>query len=415
MKKTLLILCSAFVFLFATAFTANANQTGDVDGNGIIQAADARLVLRQAVGLADLQEDEKLAADVDANDSIQAADARQILRVSVGLDQFTGDFTISFIDVGQADSIFIACDDETMLIDGGNVADGPAVCSFLYSQGVETLDYVVCTHAHEDHVGGLTDVLESFTVTDAVFAPSLTNDTLCYRNFTAACRAQNQTPVAPRVGSAFELGESTVTVLGPALQNNTDLNNSSIVLLIQYGDTSFLLTGDAEAEAEKAVTQLGADLSATLFKAGHHGSYTSNSYDLLQEVMPEFAVISCGTDNEYGHPHEEVLSRFGAIGITVYRTDLQGTVSAVSNGKTLSFTTVKNEFPSVPSPDPDIPSEPEPEPEPEPASEYIGNINSHIFHVPTCSSLPAEKNRIYFTSRATAVQNGYTPCSRCKP
>ncbi len=403
MKKYLYILICIFTLLPFCFLTASANQTGDIDGNGSIQASDARLVLRQAVGLANLQDGALLAADADADGKILAADARLILRVSVGLDVFSGDFTVSFIDVGQADSILIECGEYTMLIDGGNVADGPTVCSFLAEKEIETIDYVVGTHAHEDHIGGLTDVLEQHTVTEAVFAPELTANTACYRNFILACNAQNKSPVSPSVGSTFSLGESTVTVLGPALQNNTDINNSSIALLLTYGNTSFLLTGDAEAEAEKAIINTGYDLSATLFKAGHHGSNTSNSYVFLREVMPEFAVISCGEDNDYGHPHEETLSRFNDAGTTVFRTDTQGTITVVSNGKTLSFSANKDAQPIIPTPKPDT------------GTEYIGNINSKIFHLPTCSSLPAEKNRIYFANRDTAVSEGYTPCSRCKP
>lgn len=412
MKKFCLLICCIVALFSLSAVTASANQTGDLDGNNAIEAADARLALRLSVGLETLSDDARLAADVDADGKVLSADARKILRVSVGLDVFTGDFTITFIDVGQADSILIACGEDTMLIDGGNVDDGPAVCDFLEARGIQSLDYVICTHAHEDHVGGLTDVLESFTVTEAVFAPALTAATLCYRNFRTACSEQDIEPYCPSVSSSFTLGSSTVTVLGPALLNNTDVNNSSIAVRICYKDTAFVLTGDAEAEAEQAILATGNDVSATLFKAGHHGSSTSNSSAFLKEVMPAFAVISCGEGNSYGHPHTEVLHRFSDFGCTVFRTDTQGNITVVSNGQTLAFTTEKDLLPE-PTPDPD--PEPTPDPDPEPTGSYIGNINSRIFHLPTCSSLPIEKNRVYFSTVTAAEQAGYTPCSRCKP
>lgn len=403
MKKYLFLLVCFFIIALSWP-DAQAAQIGDTDGNGILTSADARLSLRHAVGLESLEPDAQIAADANNDGKILTDDARTILRACVGLERFTGAFSVDFIDVGQAKSILVQSGGQTMLLDGGNVADGETICTYLTSKGITSLDYVVCTHAHEDHVGGLADVLENFTVTKTVFAPSLTADTNCYEDFIDACLEQGKSPVHPTLASTMSFGDAAVQFFGPAIPDTTDLNDSSIVMKITYEDTAFLFTGDAETASEYAMIEEGFDLSANLLDVGHHGSSTSSSYVFLREVMPEFAVISCGTDNDYGHPHEEVTSRLSDAQVTVYRTDLQGTVQVISNGKALAFYTDNDFKPDIPQPAPDT-SE----------TEYIGNLNSKKFHLPTCGSLPAEHNRIYFASREAAIADGYSPCDSCKP
>ena len=427
MKKQLLMILCAILFL-SFAATASAVQIGDVNLNNEITTADARLALRQSVGLESFDGDAFSAADTNADGLVTTSDARMILRVSVGLQRFEGDFSVDFIDVGQAKSILVQCGNESMLIDAGNVADGDAVSNFLKAKGLNSLTYAVCTHAHEDHVGGFADVLDGFTVTKTVFAPEATADTACYRNFLSECEEQGKTPVVPALGSTFSLGESTVQVYGPVLTDAEDLNDTSIVLKITYRDTAFLFTGDAETPSEHAMIDNGYDLSADVLDVGHHGSSSSTSYVFLREVMPEFAVISCGADNEYGHPNEDVLSRLHDADVNTYRTDLQGNIAVISNGKALAFYTDKNEPVTPPADDPITPPEEKPTDPPtetptappanEPdigTGEYVGNINTKKFHLPTCSSLPKEENRIYFATRDTAIANEYTPCNRCKP
>jgi competence protein ComEC len=312
----------------------------------------------------------------------------------------TSGLTVHFIDVGQADAALVECGGQAMLIDGGNAADSSLVVSYLKGQGVEYLDYVVCSHAHEDHVGGLSGPLNACTV-GAVLAPVTQYDSKVFSDFVKYTQQQGLTVTVPRAGDTFSLGDARVTVLGPVAEYE-QTNNTSLVLRLDYGQTSFLFTGDMEREAEEGLVASGSDLSATVLKVGHHGSNTSSSYVFLRAVLPAYAVISVGADNSYGHPHQEVLSRLYDAQTTVYRTDQQGTVVAVSDGAQVTFTTEK----AVP---------PTPGRGQEEETVYIGNLRSHVFHRDTCASLPAEKNQVLFESRDQAVEEGYTPCGQCQP
>lgn len=313
--------------------------------------------------------------------------------------------TVHFIDVGQADCALLQCDGRNMLIDGGNAEDSSLVVSYLQGQGVEYLDYVVCTHAHEDHVGGLSGPLNTCTV-GQVFAPVTQYDSKAFSNFVKYTQQQGLEITVPKADSSFALGEAQVTVLGPRKEYE-DTNNTSIVLRVEYGETSFLFTGDMESSAEADLLEAGCNLDATVLKVGHHGSSTSSSYVFLREVMPQYAVISVGKDNSYGHPHEEVMSRLYDARITVYRTDEQGTVVAFSDGETVRFTTEKDAAPTV--------GRDEAEAQEAEEQGYIGNLNSHVFHRESCTGLPAEHNQVHFDSRDAAVAAGYTPCGRCDP
>lgn len=314
------------------------------------------------------------------------------------------DFSILFLDVGQADSMLITCGDAHMLVDGGNVADSSLVASVLQARDIDYLDYVVCTHAHEDHVGGLPGALHVAEV-GTVLAPVTEADNEPFTDFAEAAAAQGVSITVPQPDETYALGDATVQVLGPR-EEYDDPNDTSLVLLVTYGETRFLLTGDMESGAEKDLLEAGCDVQADLLKVGHHGSSTSTSYRFLDAVLPQYAVIQVGADNDYGHPSDEVLSRLRDADVTVYRTDLQGDILAVSDGKTVTVTTARNEA---------IQTNPT-EKTPETADyAYIGNANSKKFHRLTCATLPQEQNRVYFTDRASAVAAGYDPCGNCNP
>ena len=333
-------------------------------------------------------------ADVVPNPSSAAA----------AVDTVEAPFEMHFIDVGQALSVLVECDGQYMLYDGGNVDDGSLVVSYLQSQGVEQLEYVFCSHAHEDHVGGLAAALAYFPAYH-VYSPVTEASTKCFKDFVKYTQQQGLQVEVPAVGTTWPLGSAAVTMLGPVAQYS-DTNDTSIVLRIDYGSTSFLLTGDMEKTAETDLVNSGVNLRADVLQVGHHGSSTSTGYLFLNSVLPEMAVISCGVNNKYGHPHEETLSILRDAGVDVYRTDLQGTITIGSDGQ--NYTVGTEHFAEDAQLNPTDPA----------ASStaqqaYIGNVNSKKFHLPSCSNLPAEKNQILFSSYDEAVEAGYTPCSSC--
>ena len=329
-----------------------------------------------------------------------------------------GSFFVHFIDVGQADAALVQCDGKAMLIDGGNAADSDLVYTYLKKQQIEYLDYVVCSHAHEDHVGGLSGALATLRA-GRVFAPEAEADSKAYLNFKRKVEGQGLAIEHPQAGSSFQLGSSTVRFLGPITQDADELNNTSIVMKITYGATSFLFTGDAEREEEQEILNAGYDLSATVLKVGHHGAENSTTYPFLREIMPQYGVISVGAKNPYNHPSAEALSRLRDAGVKVYRTDLQGDVIAASDGTYLTFTAAKNADAAAASDT--VPAQVQQSPPPQSAASdyqiqnYIGSRSTRKFHLPSCRSLPDEKNRVLFSEREQALRQGFTPCGSCNP
>lgn len=253
-----------------------------------------------------------------------------------------GELKVHFIDVGQADCILLECDEMFALVDGGNAADGMLVVDYLEEQNVQELSLVVGTHPHEDHIGGLAHVMRHFPVKNIWFsARPYTNSIV--RSFLNAAQMQRQEVVEAGPGFVFNLGRAVITVLGPVRTDYEDVNDISLVLMVQFGDTRFLLTGDMEQIAEKDLVESGVNLKADVLKVGHHGSYSSTSYRFLREVMPQYGVISCGLNNEYGHPHETPLSRLEQAEVTIYRTDLMGHIVATSDGKNITMTYANEE------------------------------------------------------------------------
>ena len=204
--------------------------------------------------------------------------------------------SVHYIDVGQADCALLECGGQYMIIDGGNVDDSDLVVTYLQDQGVEQLHTVVCTHAHEDHVGGLAAVLAVYP-TEQILSPTRTYSSACFDDFLYYADQQDIAITIPDPGDSFYLGNAEVTVLGP-VKSYADPNNTSIVVKVKFGDTSFLFTGDMEKDAETDMLDYGMDVSADVLKVGHHGSSTSTGYRFLYEVDPEYAVISVGTDNK---------------------------------------------------------------------------------------------------------------------
>lgn len=243
---------------------------------------------------------------------------------------------IHYLDVGQGDSTLILCDGHAMLIDAGDNDKGTAVQSYLESQGVTTLDYVIGTHPDADHIGGLDVILYKFDCR-MVMMPDFEKDTRTYDDVVQTMRQKRYKNTLPEVGTVYELGSAVFTIVAPNGEYGDNANDYSVGILLQHGENRFLFTGDAEEASETDMLENGLDLEADVFKASHHGSRTANTEEFLQTVDPDYVVISCGQGNSYGHPHAEVINRLRAMGISVFRTDEQGTVVVYSDGAGITF------------------------------------------------------------------------------
>lgn len=246
---------------------------------------------------------------------------------------------VHYIDVGQGDCELVECDGRFMLIDAGENGHENDVINYLTRLGVEKLDYVVASHQHSDHIGGLAEVLAEFDA-DNIIMPRLTkaqtptNST--YKAFLKAVQASGAKVIEAKVGAQYNLGTSTFEILGPVTNDAEDINNMSAVMRLDYGENSFLFTGDAETEEELEILDNGAYLDCDVLKAGHHGSSTSSHNKFLAAVTPEICVISCGADNDYGHPHDKAVKRIKKQTDRIYRTDICGDIVIESDGANLS-------------------------------------------------------------------------------
>lgn len=248
-----------------------------------------------------------------------------------------GELQVYYIDVGQADSILIINKEDAMLIDAGNNEDGEDVVNFIKDKGITKLDYVVGTHPHEDHIGGLDDVINSNIEIENVLMPKIETTTKTFEDVVNAISNKGLTVKAPNKGDTFTLGDSNLEVMTDSILDEDNLNLSSITLRLQYGNNSFLFMGDSEKENEKTITWPKTDV----LKVGHHGSDTSSSEEFLNEVKPSISIIMAGKDNSYGLPKEEIVERLENVGSKVYRTDENGTIEVTSDGNNINVTTKK--------------------------------------------------------------------------
>lgn len=354
---------------------------------------------------------------------------------------------VHYIDVGQGSATLLKSGRHAMLIDTGDSDQGTKIQLYLTKQGVENLDYLVLTHPDADHIGGAPVIITKFGI-GQLFLSNYEKDNKTTQKVRDAMQYKGLTASDCQVGDTYTLGNASFTILAP-VKEYADSNNASIVIMVQNGNNRFLFTGDCEAEAEADLIASGADLSADVYLAGHHGSDTASSQAFMDAVSPTYAVISCGEGNSYGHPHAEVLNRFRSMGIQVFRTDEQGSVVAESDGTGITWNCAPsetwqagertknaqtgaeiqpaNETDAAAAQDmptagqSDAVTLPAQEQRPvvvdeTPAGNYIGNRNNGKLHKSSCSYLPDPQNQVPFTTREEAVEAGYDdPCKRCNP
>ncbi len=367
-------------------------------------------------------------------------------------------FSIQYIDVGQGDSALVECDGHYMLIDGGVPKESSKIYSILKKNNIQELDYIVASHAHADHIGGLSAALNYASV-GTVLCPTDTNDTEAFESFKKYAEENSTGITIPKENDQYTLGSATIDILAV---NYGEEDDSSIVMLITYGKNTFLFTGDMDSTEEEYLCDKYQDeFNVDVLKVAHHGSNTSSSYRIIRMLMPKFAMISVGKDNTYGHPNEEVLSRFKDAETEIYRTDLNGTITVTSDGENITVSTEKEATAEekmapgstptpVPTATPTATPTPAPTPTPSPTSNssakeaaaiavgtavnaattteapmqevtkysYAVNTNTKKFHWPNCSSakkIKASNRWDYEGTRDELIGMGYEPCKRCNP
>lgn len=248
------------------------------------------------------------------------------------------DMTVHFLDVGQGLSILAQSDDQTLIYDGGDSDKSSFVVAYLKEQGVTDIDYLISSHYDSDHVNGLIGCLNAFDV-ENVICSDYVHDSDTYQSFISTAQSKGLELQHPAVGTAFTFGTGSFEILAPSEIDQNDSNNNSVAIKLTNGNNSFIFTGDAESSSESAMCASGINLDCDVLIPGHHGSATATSWEFLESTVPEYAVISCGVDNQYGHPDKDTMDKLQSMDIQVFRTDKQGTITVTSDGTDLTWST----------------------------------------------------------------------------
>lgn len=239
---------------------------------------------------------------------------------------------ISYIDVGQGDSILVQVNNKNLLIDAGPSENTDKLVSFLTKQKIQRLDYVIATHPHEDHIGGMPAVIKKYHIVN-FYAPKVITNTTFFENMILALKNKNIKIYQAKPEMTLDLGKDVdCNIIAPNSSNYEDLNNYSVVVKLSYKNCKFLFMGDAQSLSEEEMLDNNIDVSCDVLKIGHHGSKTSSSEQFLDRAKPRIAIISCGKNNDYGHPHKKTLKELKKRNIQIYRTDLDGNIILLSDG-----------------------------------------------------------------------------------
>ncbi|MCH5190792.1 MAG: MBL fold metallo-hydrolase [Oscillospiraceae bacterium] len=272
----------------------------------------------------------ELLNDTGAVDSVKTSDS---------------EFTVYYLDAGQSDCSIIICNDQVMMIDAGTYDQVENIREALLSLNISTIDYMIITHQHDDHMGGAAAIIQNYDVKNIIM-PRLSEvnmvTTYAYEELLTSISDRSVNAIAAEPGYHFNVGTADVDIFSPSEQDK-NINNMSVVLKVVFGNTSFLFQGDAEKKIENALLKTDYDFTADVIKVGHHGSKTSSTAKYIQAVDPKAAIISCGADNSYGHPHSETLETLENADVDIYITSLIGDITAVSDGNKITITNEKTE------------------------------------------------------------------------
>lgn len=399
LKKLLPFIFAITIFLSGCSYSGLQNYTSQTDTEASIPESvnsDSEITALPSENIK--KENETVSADTP--ETITNSDNKLISHI---------------IDVGQGDSIFIELpdSDKCILIDAGEYDKAQTIITYIHNLGYDTLDYVVATHPHSDHIGGLPEVIDNFNVKTIYLSPE-SSTTKTYEKLLNSVKSSKANVITGKSGvSILKTKDVDINIVAPIETKFDNLNNASIVIKLTYKNNSFLFTGDAEKDEENTIT---ANIDADILKVGHHGSSSSTSQNFIDRVTPTYAVISCGLNNDYGHPHKETLDILSQNKISTYRTDLSGTIIFTSDGNNISVnakpsenivpatTTTKIAETSATT---QVPSE----------YKYVLNTSSKKIHYAYCVHVSeiSPENIAYTNDYQKAINEGYTPCKTCNP
>lgn len=329
-----------------------------------------------------------------------------------------GELSVTYLDVGQGNAVLVRQEDQTMLIDGGPRESSSFVVSYLKQQGIQKLDYVLISHFDEDHLAGAIGALYNFPVETLITADYETDSSI-YDSYKEAVEEKGYAPIHPSLGDTFSLGSGSFRIISPVSYGHEDENQDSVGIILENGSDRFFIGGDIGLEGEKEILEAGVDIQADVMLMNHHGSHVSREF--FQTVNPSWAVISCGAGNSYGHPRQDTVELIQEFQVPLFRTDKQGTITAVSHGQGITFDQEPcNDY----TPGDSSQEEEEALEETRTAlsnstredCDYILNIHTKKIHLPDCSSVKSmdEDNMAFYKGDEDGLlSRGYTPCGNC--